>query len=286
MNSSWPRVLPRKGNLRFKKINDKSHWFEIYELNDLTYAFLEPYHWEEVISYLIIGEARAVLFDTGMGIGDIASEVTSITKLPIVVINSHSHFDHIGGNHQFDEIWSFENKFENDWIERGYSNAECRHYMIEGSYINLPSNVDIATFFVPGVHITKYLHHGETIDLGGRILTVHSTPGETPGAISLSDNRFNILFAGDLLYPAPIWMHIDESNWLEFSQSIDYIRAIQGIQHICPAHNEVCVSRDFVDKVKHGIESINNHEIEGIITDESLRFNFENFSILTKCINK
>jgi glyoxylase-like metal-dependent hydrolase (beta-lactamase superfamily II) len=287
MNSNWPQVLPRKGNLRFEKINGKSHWFEIYKLNNLTYAFLEPNHWEEVISYLIIGEMRAVLFDSGMGIADIHAEVASITNLPIVVINSHSHYDHIGGNHQFNDIWSFRNEFENNRIERGYSNSECKKYMTEGSYINLPANVDIPTFSIPGVRITKYLHHKETIDLGNRTLTVHSTPGETPGAISLSDDLYNIFFAGDLLYPGPLWLHLNESNWREFSHSIDDLRAMyDDIQHICPAHNEICISRDFVDKVKQGIESINNNTIKGIMTDESLMFSFESFSILAKCMTK
>ena len=283
MNNNWPQVLPRNGNFRFEKINGKSHWFEIYKLNDLTYAFLEPNHWEEVISYLIIGKTRAVLFDAGMGIADIHAEVTTITSLPTIVINSHSHYDHIGGNHQFNDIWSFRNDFENDRIERGYSNSECRKYMTEESYINLPSTVDLSTFFIPGIHITKYLHHKETIDLGGRVLTVHSTPGETPGAISLSDDLYNIFFAGDLLYPGPLWLHLNESNWFEFSRSIDYLSAMHDdIQHICPAHNEVCVSRDFVDEVKLGIEAINNNAIKGVVTGESLTFSFARFSILTK----
>jgi glyoxylase-like metal-dependent hydrolase (beta-lactamase superfamily II) len=280
MINKWHQALPRKSNLRFKKISGKSNWFEIYQLNPKTYAFLEPNHCEEVISYLIIGENKAVLFDSGMGIADIRSEVSSLTSLPIIVINSHSHYDHIGGNHQFQEIWSFENEFENSRIENGYSNSESRKYMTEESYINLPANIDLTTFCVPGVRIAKYLHRGETIDLGGRTLTVHCTPGETPGAISLSDDLFNIFFTGDLLHPGGMWYHQSESNWKEFSRSIDYLSTkLDDIQYICPAHNEFCVTPDFVDKVKQAIKEINNNISQGILKDEFLAFSFDGFSI-------
>ena len=39
-------------------------WFDIKQLFDGVYAFMEPGHHEEVISYLVLGSARAVLVDT------------------------------------------------------------------------------------------------------------------------------------------------------------------------------------------------------------------------------
>ena len=54
---------------------------------------------------LIIGKNKALLFDTGSGIDDIKEAVKNITDLPLMVINSHGHFDHIGGNSQFDEVY-------------------------------------------------------------------------------------------------------------------------------------------------------------------------------------
>jgi glyoxylase-like metal-dependent hydrolase (beta-lactamase superfamily II) len=99
--SGWPEGLPRPGNRGFSRVGSLSPWFEIYLIAEDTYAILEPNHFEEVVSYLILGRKRALLFDTGMGIGNIEAEVGRLTGLPIIVVNSHFHYDHIGGNHLF-----------------------------------------------------------------------------------------------------------------------------------------------------------------------------------------
>ena len=72
-------------------------WFAVYRLPGEVYALYEPHHFQDVISYLILGKERALLLDTGMGIGNIRAVAERLTKLPITVVNSHSHFDHVGG---------------------------------------------------------------------------------------------------------------------------------------------------------------------------------------------
>ncbi len=68
-------------------------------------AIYEPHQAEETISYLILGKKMALLFDTGMGISDIRKVTGELTQLPIVVLNSHTHNDHVGGNWQFDTVY-------------------------------------------------------------------------------------------------------------------------------------------------------------------------------------
>ena len=60
---------------------------------------------------LVVGEKKALLFDTGSGVDDMNEAVRNITELPLVVVNSHGHFDHIGGNNQFDEVYLSESDF-------------------------------------------------------------------------------------------------------------------------------------------------------------------------------
>src|SRR3989344_7185679 len=82
----------------------KNSWFTVKQINENIWGVGEFKHFEEVISYLIIGQKKALLFDTGLGIKNIKEEILKITNLPIVVINSHNHFDHVGGNKLFNKI--------------------------------------------------------------------------------------------------------------------------------------------------------------------------------------
>lgn len=47
-----------------------------------------------------------MLIDTGMGVDDIKKHIGTLSGKETVVLNTHHHFDHIGGNHQFDTIFS------------------------------------------------------------------------------------------------------------------------------------------------------------------------------------
>ena len=50
-----------------------------------------------VYSYLVEGDERAVLLDTGCGLGDLKAYVESLTDKPYEVVLTHGHVDHAGG---------------------------------------------------------------------------------------------------------------------------------------------------------------------------------------------
>ena len=72
-------------------------WFRVWEDRPGIWVIEEPLHSECVKSNLIVGRDRAVLIDTGMGVGDIRKLVMELTRLPVTVVQSHAHNDHIGG---------------------------------------------------------------------------------------------------------------------------------------------------------------------------------------------
>ena len=102
---NWWDALPRPEWSAFEKVEQSEDWFEVYVIDDGIYAIYEPGQFEEVMSFLITGEDFALMFDTGLGIGNIRRVVDQLTDLDIVVLNSHTHYDHIGGNHLFDTIY-------------------------------------------------------------------------------------------------------------------------------------------------------------------------------------
>ena len=65
----WCKKLSDRGNQKLERVLPEEPWFEIYRVQPDVYALSEPRQYEEVISYLMVGSKRAILLDTGMGIG-------------------------------------------------------------------------------------------------------------------------------------------------------------------------------------------------------------------------
>src|ERR1700722_16367011 len=107
----WCRALPRPEYKTVERVPISDPWFEIYQPAQGVFAIYEPHQAEETIGYLVVGEKRALLFDTGMGISDVKKVVSELTKLPIVVLNSHTHDDHVGGNWEFSTIYGMDTDF-------------------------------------------------------------------------------------------------------------------------------------------------------------------------------
>src|SRR6184192_2176418 len=82
----WCRALPRPEYRSLHRVDVSDPWFEVYEVRPGVFAVYEPHQAEEVISYLIVGDKHALLFDTGMGISDIKKLTGEFTRLPIVVM--------------------------------------------------------------------------------------------------------------------------------------------------------------------------------------------------------
>lgn len=58
-------------------------WFTIEQIDQDTYAISEYKHWEETHCYLLCGENRAVLIDTGLGVSNIREIIDSLTNLGV-----------------------------------------------------------------------------------------------------------------------------------------------------------------------------------------------------------
>ena len=82
---------------QFEKLDLDSDWFTGYRLPADVYAFLEFPYEQDVCSFLILGKEKSLLLDTGTGMAPLRPLVDKLTDLPLTVLNSHDHFDHIGG---------------------------------------------------------------------------------------------------------------------------------------------------------------------------------------------
>lgn len=233
----WCKSLPRAAYKKLERVESADTWFEVYKIRPGVFAIYEPHQAEEIISYLIIGNQRAILFDTGMGISNIKAVVDRLTKLPISVVNSHTHNDHVGDNWRFADVYGMPTAFtrKNAKGSRADAQAELAPDQICGT---LPAGFTAKNYRTRTFHISHWLHDGEIIDLGGRSLRVISTPGHTPDAIALLDEREKLLWTGDTFYAGPIYLYRPETDLDAYVASVKKLAAlVPNLDLLLPAHN-------------------------------------------------
>ncbi len=255
----WCKALPRPEYKSLKRVPVRDTWFEVYEVAPGVLALYEPHQAEETIGYLILGSRRALLLDTGMGIGNLKALIAQLTPLPVTVLNSHTHNDHVGDNWQFDTVYSMDTGFsrKNARGSREDAQAEIAPGQLCG---NLPSGFRRDQYETHPWKIAGLIHDGQRIDLGGRTIEVMSTPGHTPDAISLFDAANGLLFTGDTYYPGAIWLYRPETDLPAYRKSVQRLAAlVPQTKWVLGAHN-VPLARpavltrlaDAFDKVQSG----------------------------------
>lgn len=256
----WCKALPRPEYKTLERVPVSDPWFEVYKPANGVFAIYEPHQSEETIGYLIIGDKRALLFDTGMGISDVKKLTAELTKLPILVLNSHTHDDHVGGNWQFDTVYGMDTEFTqaNAKGSREDAQAEIAPGEICGE---LPRNFDAKSYGTKPWHIAKFLHDGDKIDLGSRTMEVLATPGHTPDAICLLDRANGLLFTGDTYYPAPIWLFRPETNLDAYDASVKRIATLAPqLKIVLGAHNIPVAPPSVLPRLVKAFEAVRSGE--------------------------
>ncbi len=283
---NWWDKLPRAQWGRYQNILTGQNWFEVYRIDENLYAIYEPGQFEEVISYLILGEQRALLFDTGLGIGDIRKVVDQLTDLPVSVLNSHTHYDHIGGNYQFDDLertYAMNTPFTLKHAQ-GESHAEVAFAVAEGwIWKPVPAGFDRQLYRVRPFAIAETVIDGSTIDLGGRTLQVLVTPGHAPDAICLLDRKNRLLFTGDTFYLAPLYAHLEGSSFPDYVRTASRLAGFADeVDQIVMSHNVPLASSRYLLEMDRAFQSILQGNEVYLISDGNREYPFGNFSIIVK----
>ncbi|MGE5528947.1 MAG: MBL fold metallo-hydrolase [Patescibacteria group bacterium] len=215
--------------------------------------------------FLLVGTDKALLVDTGWGIGDLPALVAGLTDRPVIVVNTHGHPDHVGGGHQFPEI---KIKAEDIPLFQGCFSTEDRTWALERvlGRLPFPDSFDPKKWIggTPGRVVP--IEDGHVFDLGNREIEVMAIPGHTPGGIALLDRRERTLLAGDSVLRSDIWMHLDESTSLKIFQ--DSLRVIVARSNefdtILPSHGRDPLEVGIVAELIDGIGDILAGKRKGI----------------------
>lgn len=222
---------PSPGNLDVNWIHgsisskhNKDPEIQVHAYNEHTYILRQnkAVHYEAPFMYLLFGNDRAILLDTG------ATEPAEffplrqtvdglieqwLTKYPrqsysLIVAHTHLHLDHIEADPQF--------------LDR--SNTEIVGLSLE----------ETKTFY----GFTNWPDEIVEFDLGGRVLKVMGSPGHEEAEISIYDPYTQILITGDIFYPGRLYVR----DWEAFKGSVDRLIAFtetHPITHIMGCHIEM-----------------------------------------------
>jgi glyoxylase-like metal-dependent hydrolase (beta-lactamase superfamily II) len=238
-------------------------WFSVEPIDEHTFAISEYGQWMKVHSYLISGEQKAVLVDTGLGVGNIRKIVEQLTPLPVEVVTSHAHWDHTGGHALFERFSV--HQAEREWIEGGFDEEakKIRGYLIREPFTKEPPEEFDLDNYKPTSCPVKHIHQGgDRVELGGRSLRLIHTPGHSPGHVCVYEESSGLLVSADLLYQGVLLAGLRFSNPRDFRDSLIRLRALPRIGQILPGHGRLSVPIDLLDEAIDAFESLDR---EGLL---------------------
>ncbi|WP_300034602.1 MBL fold metallo-hydrolase [uncultured Roseobacter sp.] len=197
-------------------------WYRLERKTDDVTLIAEPWIQEfyRCNIWHVRGRERDMLVDSGMGVVSLTDWVPLVTERALTAVASHTHFDHIGCHHEFDDRCV--HRLEADIMANPTRIATLADpYVTDDIFDRLPplpyTSIDYAVKAAPA---TRLLEDGDIVDLGDRHFEIIHTPGHSPGGIALWEASTATLFSGDIVYDGPLI----EDTW--HANARDYFRSM------------------------------------------------------------
>jgi glyoxylase-like metal-dependent hydrolase (beta-lactamase superfamily II) len=221
--------------------------------------------------YLIKGRDKCAVIDTGFGHCDLPAMIRHIAgEMPVIVINTHAHLDHVNGNYMFGEAYI--GYLDEPHAAAGYCDIDKNKMLSERPDFYKQIGVT-AENWDPGCGKKfNLLYAGDIIDLGGIELEVFEFTGHTLGSIVLLERKSGILFTGDTVFTKEIWLHIKDAAKLSvYLRSLNKLRKdLNGAAKILAAGHvkeDYLLPPGLLDSLAEGISGILSGSITGSPTD-------------------
>ena len=166
------------------------------------------------------GSKKDMLVDSGMGVVSLREYVPIVTEKSCMAVASHTHFDHVGCHHEFEECLVHPAEAEILVNPRDDKNLS-QLYVSDEIFTRLPPEPYLSTeYSVRKAPATRLIDEGDVIDLGNRQFEVIHTPGHSPGGIALWEKSTQILFTGDIVYDGLLIEDVYHSNEADYFNSM------------------------------------------------------------------
>jgi hydroxyacylglutathione hydrolase len=261
----------------YEIIQINSDWFDVSYTSPKTYIIEEPQSSEGNVSYLMIGDDKAIMFDTGTGENPpengfkIKHIINQLTSLPTTLLLSHFHYDH---NQNISEF---------DWI--GFPNIPHLVQSVSSDSIYQFTSQDLIIGNSPEqVKINEWLPLETDIDLGNRIIQLVNIPGHSLESIAIIDKTNKLAFLGDFLYNGEILLW-DTNDLSIYEESVDHLISILDSDYkLYGAHGTPEVAFGKLQKLKDFFACINDNTCQGVNSsffgEPVLEYNFEGMVIM------
>lgn len=249
-------------------------WFTVEKIDADTFAISEYKHWEETHCYLLCGTKQAILIDTGLGVSNIETIVHTLTKLPVMIVTTHIHWDHIGGHKYFNNIAVHE--LEKNWLSSDFpiplkivkQNLMCKP-------CDFPNDFNLDNYQIFQGLPQKILHDSDCIDIGNRQLLVVHTPGHSPGHCCFYEPQRKVLYSGDSIYKGCLDAFYPTTDPHQFWQSLRKIKHL-NIERLLPGHHQLNISVDIISQAEQAFTKLAD---KGILEQRKGIFDFGEFQI-------
>ena len=249
------------------------NWFTIDEIDANTYIISEYRHWEETHCYMLIGNIRSLLIDTGLGISNIYEEVLKLTDRPITAVATHIHWDHIGGHKYFPDFYAHADEIK--WLNGEFplSIETIREMVVDRC--DLPEGFCVNDYELFQGTPTKVLTDHDIIDIGGREIKVLHTPGHSPGHLCFLEKSSGYLFTGDLVYKDILFAYYPSTDPEAYLDSLEKIAALP-VKKVFPAHHSLDIQPEILIRMR---EAFKNIKKDGKLHHGSGTFNYGDWGV-------
>ncbi len=190
---------------------------------------------------LVMGSEMAVLIDTGYGVRNLRTFVEDNITTPYIVINSHGHPDHIGGNHWFDTIYALKQEWE---VIKHFEENEPKGYEL------------------------KEIQIGQCISLGNLNIEVVSLVGHTKGSIGFIVKEEKILIAGDALNEGLWLFNYGSLSMSDLYTTIKTTMDLDFMTYLCGHSNQEYKKEKLISHLKN----IENLSLDNCTQQETIGF--------------
>ncbi len=264
-------------NKEYEIVTINSDWFDVGYVASKTYIIEEPNSSQDNVSYLLIGNDKAIMFDTGSGENQpvdgfkIKPVIDQLTQVPATLLLSHFHFDHNQNISEFSRIGFPDLPF----LRQSVSADDIYNFTNDDLFVgNSPSQAKI----------NEWLPVNTDIDLGDRIIQLINIPGHTKESIAIIDKTNKIAFLGDYLYNGSLFL-FNNNDLITYKSSLDHLISMLTTDYkLFGAHGTPEIPYTKLEKLKNFLICIGDNSCQSTATNlwgyDVLIYEYEGMEII------